>query len=369
MTNFKSSPKKILATILLVIFQSSNALAAGFTKPILDIGLSGFSLKEEASMSRGASTSLEARFEYLIEEGLKLNFWPVASFISGEQTSRDPQSPLTNSLYLKEASVEKELVFEIKIKAGALFQKDFLPAMSGQTKSFPAIGMIAPLKLDSHLIELKMEAAVPTSSGLATTTTELESNSTLYQAGFLIRSNWASALGSEINLSHFHFNNLSSQAAYDSLQRGNSVIRSSSSAGSFVYRYSGNEAQIALNILDTEQISFKLKGSYIKNDSAPKGINAGYYFLLSPGIKLDQFYSVSAQVEHYHVESDAIVATFSDTTYGRTNRDGYKYSLNFDKEKYTIQLTVSQSKLIQKNPFQSDDTSLFFNLNLKNIVF
>lgn len=360
--------KKIIFLSAVTFTLSTNTFAAsGFTKPTFDLEMSAFSLKEEALLSRGAATSVEAHFNYLIEDDFKLNFWPVASFISGQQTSRDPQSPLTNSIYLKEASVEKEIGYLAKIKVGALYQKDFLSGIAGQTKSFPAVGLVAPLTIQKHLIEFKAEAAVPTSSGLATTTNELESNASLYTAGLFLNSKWTSNFQTQLNYSHFKFNNLSTQAGYDSLQRGNTVVKLNSSTGYFVYKFSGDEIQLTINYLLMDLVDTKLKTGFIKNSSAPTDLNSGYYITLAPGVRVNSKYVLRPQIDHYHVQSDAMVAVFSDTTYGRTNRDGYRYGLNIETEKYTLQMIFAHSKLIQKNPFQSSDTSTFINLDIKNI--
>jgi hypothetical protein len=342
-------------------------LLSKFTKPTLDIELSIFSLKEDALLSRGSSSLIEGRFSYLIEDDLKLNFWPVASFISGQQSSRDPQSPLTNSLYLKEASLEKKIDL-IKMKMGTLYQKEFLPAMSGQTKAFPSFGLIAPFDLiENHILELRTQFAVPTSSGLATTTTELESNSTLLSATMFLKSSWSNNFNTQVAYTHFIFNSLSSAAATDSLQRGNSVIKVNSSSAFFIYKYKGDEIHLLSELTIAEMLNLKIKGSFIKNTAAPKDLNSGYFLSVQPGVMLKSRNIIRPIVEYYHVQSDAMVAVFSDTAYGRENREGTRLGINYESSKYDLQLIYASSKLIQNNPFQSSDKSIFINLTISKI--
>lgn len=338
----------------------------GFSKPQISLGLSGFNIKEDVLLSRGTATIFEGDFLYGVDEGMRLRLTPVASFISGQQTSRDPLSPLTNSIYLKEASVEKKLGYEISLKAGVLYQKEFLPAIAGFTKAFPGIGFIAPVKWQNHVLELRAQAAVPASSGLASTSSELESSASLYSATAFFNSKWSEIFSTTLSVSRFGFNKLSSSAATDSVYRGNTVENLTVSTKAFVYKYEGNEIAAGAD-LRGEAYTFHFLSSYIKNDSAPKNQNSGYFVSVSPGLVLAGKDVVRPVFEHYHVEADAMVAAYSDTTYGRTNRDGYRYGIAYDNQRYSLSFIYATSKLIQTTPFQSADKTYFINLNIDNL--
>ena len=127
--------------ILIIYLIAPYSVAATFSKATIDLEISAFSLKETALLSRGTSTNIDGHFGLEIDSDLKINLWPVASFSSGQQASRDALNPLTNIIYLKEASVEKTAFNEMKIKIGALYQKEFLPGIAGQAKAFPAVGI------------------------------------------------------------------------------------------------------------------------------------------------------------------------------------------------------------------------------------
>lgn len=339
---------------------------AEFTKPVLGLDMGAFNVKEDALLSRGASTQLEAKFNYL-DEDFKLNFNPVVSFITGQQTSRDPQSPLTNSFYLKEANFEKEFHPIISMKIGSLYQKEFLPGMAGYTKSFPGLGLKLKYDYSGFMFNANIEAAVPTSSGLATTSSELESNSTLYAGTLSIKKEWTDKLNTIISYSHFKFNKLSTQAGYDSLQRGNTVIKTNSTTGYFVYKYDGDEVLLNLNYLMMELIDWKISMGGIKNQSAPDSLSSGYFVKLAPGVRISSKYVLRPQAGMYRTQRDAMVAVFSDTNYGRTNRKGFNAGFALESTKYDFSLVVSKSKLVVTNPFQSDDHSAFLNLSIKNI--
>ncbi len=346
------------------------SIAATFSKATMDLDISAFSLKETALLSRGTSTNIDGHFGLEIDSDLKLILWPVASFSSGQQASRDALNPLTNIIYLKEASVEKATFYETKIKVGALYQKEFLPGIAGQAKAFPAMGIIFPWKiLTRHQFEVRAQAAVPTSSGLATSANELESSSNLFSATFLSKSEWSQFFATTISYSHFSFNQLSSAAATDSIRRGNTCSAISNSIFNFVYRYAGDEIQIFTDTNPTENFSFKIKSSYIKNVLAPEELNAGYFFSLEPSFKFSANKAIRPLLSYYHVQSDAMVAVFSDTNYGRNNRQGYRLGLAVDDEKYQWQFNYARSTLLALNPFQSDDESYVLSLNLSQIHF
>lgn len=363
----KNQTNYIIFLILLLSLLS--AKAGEFKKPIIDIAISGFSLKEDALLSRGSSTVLSGHLKYLIDENLKINIDPVASFISGQQTSRDPQSPLTNSLYLNEASIEYKILNYLAVRGGSINQKDFLPGLAGYAKSFPAIGAIFPYnKIENQELCLKTEAAVPTSSGLATNASELESSTSLFAATFDLKSTWSKYLSSHFSISRFVFNGLSSATIADSIPKGNTLVKLSSSSYIYAYKYSGSEAKLNLNIIINPKLGLNLDTSFIKNQMAPSDLNAGYFISASIPVSLNSSYIIMPIFEHFRVESDAMVATFLDTKYGRTNRNGFRYGVELLKGDYNTQLIYAESKLIQTNPFQSADKSVFININVNNIA-
>ena len=189
---------------------SLNANAASF-----DFDISAFSLKETALLSRGTSTNLESKLNYQVDEDLKINFWPGANFSSGQQASRDQVNVLANTIYVKEASLESKVFSFLSIKAGALYQKEFLPGLSGQSKAFPAVGIKANSNLFFSGFEFLLQAAVPTSTGLATNSSELQSSSTLLSATASVNISFSDDLKSQVSYSHFLFNDLTSASAFD----------------------------------------------------------------------------------------------------------------------------------------------------------
>lgn len=361
--------KKLISTILTTVFISTNIFANQLKKPTIDFTISAFSLKEEALLSRGSATVIDGHFGYLIDENLKINLEPVVSFISGQQTSRDPQSPLTNSLYLNEASVEYNPSPLFMGRVGSLYQKDFLPGLAGYAKSFPALAVKVPVEiLKDQLIEINLEAAVPTSSGLATNVSELESSTSLFAGTLNYTSVWSEHLTTKFSISHFVFNGLSSATVADSIPKGNTLIKVNSTSYIYAYKYSGNEAKINFDLLIIPNVGVNFDGSFIKNQLAPTDLNSGYFVSLSIPIKIKSNDVFKPFIEHFRVESDAMVATFLDTRYGRTNRDGYRYGIELERSNYNLQAIYAESKLIQINPFQSGDKSFFINLSINNIT-
>jgi hypothetical protein len=363
----KKSVLIIIALATSLIFPLCKTYA--YEASTLDISLSAFTLQEVSLISRGASTTVAGHFKYLIDDNIKLSLWPVASFLSGQQASRDPQNPLMNSILLKEASAGISLGYNTLIKLGTLYQKDYLPGIAGDINSFPAAALVVPYTFNSsnQIIELRIQAAVPTSSGLANSTSELETASSLLSANVKLESNWATNFSTKLSYSLFQFSHLSSQMATDSIQRGNSVIRLNTNSSVFAYGVSGNELVFELDYSPVASIDIKTKTTFIKNYEAPTKLNQGYFFSIAPGFKMNSNYILRPILEKYRVEADAMVAIFSDTDYGRTNRDGERFGFSIETKKYNLKLLAAESKLIQNNPFQSADKSFFLTLELTNL--
>jgi hypothetical protein len=375
MDHLKKTLNRLANFSIFFIFSSSLALAqenefsTQFKKPLFNLEIDAFNIKEETLLSRGSGTLLETQIVYEIDPSFKINFTPIASLTTGQQTSRDPQSPLTNSLYLKEANLDKTFFSILKIKIGALYQKEFLPGLSGYSKSFPGIGILIPFNYSNHELTFIAMGAVPTSSGLATTSDELESNSSLLSGTINLKSDWTKNFSTTLTYSHFRFDKLSSAMATDSLERGNTVVKINSSSGYFVYKYAGDEVVLKSQMKFLDQFDVKIKMNYIKNSLAPNRLSTGYDLELAPGFKNSDGLTIRPFINHYHVNADAMVSIFVDSSYGRTNRDGYKYGFGFEKNNYVFNLNYSRSTLIQNNPFQSDDESFFLSLNLNNLHF
>ena len=210
-----------------------------------------------------------------------------------------------------------------------------------------------------------MQEAVPTSSGLATSATELEASSSLFSGTFLVSTNWNDSLNTTLLYSHFAFNDLSSAVALDSLQRGNSITKVGSASAYFVYKYVGDEVLFRSQYKFKNLIDLKLETAFVKNSSAPDGINEGYYYSIQPGVVINSNLTIRPLFGSYHVESDTIVGTFLDPNYGRANRCGYNYGFNIEAKKYNLELIYSKSSLIANNPFQSADRSVYLTLNFK----
>jgi hypothetical protein len=349
---------------LIVALVTLNAHAASF-----DFSMSAFSLKETAMLSRGTSSSIETKLSYLIEDDLKLNFWPGANFSSGQQASRDQVNVLANTIFLKEASAEKMISSMLYLKAGALYQKEFLPGISGQSKAFPGIGARFQFEFTQALsAELLAQAAVPTSTGLATNSSELQSNATLISGTVNLKLDLIKNFKSQLSYSHFSFNDLTSTSAFDSAYRGNSVSKINSNMYNFVYGYQGDEV-IAKISYTGSFIDLGAKAGAIKNNLAPTQMSLGYFVSLEPGLKINENNLLRLIASGFRVESDAMVSVFSDSAFGRTNRAGNRFGLAVEKKKYTYQLLFSRSSLITSNAFQSDDESIALDLAIKEISF
>lgn len=217
-----------------------------------DFHLGVYNTKETTFRSNGVTSKITLYSKYLIDDSFILTITPVASFISGQQVSRDPESPLTNSLYLKEANLTIPFTANqtagSHIVIGALDQKNHLPGAIGYTKSFPGVLSVNPfLETDNFKQTINFNYAIPTSSGLANSSNELENSATLITAGVKTAQQWHPQFQTAFSANYFAFNNLTSKMASDSLSKGNSVQRINSDSHLFLNQYRGYELTSAMN--------------------------------------------------------------------------------------------------------------------------
>lgn len=335
-----------------------------------DFHLGAYNTKETTYRSSGVTSKITLYSKFLIDDTFILTITPVASFISGQQVSRDPESPLTNSLYLKEANISIP-ISKSQIAIGALDQKKHLPGAIGYTKSFPGILWTTPLiERENFKQSVNLNYAIPTSSGLANSSSELDNSATLITAGVLSAQNWHSQFQTSLSANYFAFNNLTSKMASDSLSKGNSVQRINSDSHLFLNQYRGYELTSFFgwkNESNTWGINSKL--NYLNNIEVKKEKNDGYFLSLAPHFQLNSKYRLFTNIKYSRVESDAIVAVFMDNAFGRTNRETNSIELKLEAKSYAFEIEFSSSKIIKSNPFQNKDQSIFLSLELNNVAF
>ena len=350
-----------------ILLFSSDVFSFDFPQKIgeqtISLELSGFEIREDSLVSKGTSTVIGGNFHYKIDDSFTFKLSPIASFMSGQQTSRDPQAPLSNSIYLKEAAAIFTPLENSKLMLGALRQKEFLPGLVGYHRSFPAAGVILNYILnDTFDLSLKTQAAVPTSSGLANSQSDFSSTSSLYSGTLALNLNISPLLQSQLQIAHFKLNNLSSQAASDSLARGNTVIRPSTSSYYFAYSYEGDEITLINKSNFHDRIDFSFTLSFVKNSKVPTELGRGYLISGSPGYRLNSGDWIKFTYELYRIDTDAFVAVFADPTRGRPNRNGERMGITLQRKNYEIEFMYSYSKVLKQSPFQNNDRALFLNL-------
>lgn len=340
-----------------------------------DFHLGAYNTKETTYRSSGVTSKVTLYSKFLIDDSFILTITPVASFISGQQVSRDPESPLTNSLYLKEANIAIPLSDDkdnsSQITIGALDQKNHLPGAIGYTKSFPGVLLSSPvLNTENFKQAINLNYAIPTSSGLANSSNELDNSATLITAGMLTKQIWHPQFQSSIGANYYAFNNLTSKMASDSLSKGNSVQRVNSDSHLFLNQYRGYEltSQFSWN---NEQNTWGInsKINYLNNTEVKKDKNDGLFLSVAPHMQLNAKYRLYTNLKYSRVESDAMVAVFMDNAYGRTNRETNSIELKLESQSYAFEIEFSSSKIIKTNPFQNKDQSIFLSLELNNVAF
>lgn len=365
--------KYILAFLTFAFFGFNSASAFELPKKIgehvFGVELTGFEIREDSLTSKGTSIVIGGNFNYQIDDSLKLKLSPVASFVSGQQTSRDPQAPLSNSIYLKEASAILSPTENLQLMAGSLRQKEFLPGLVGYHRSFPAAGLFYNYNIsEKAYFTLNGQYAVPTSSGLATSQSDFSSTSSLLSGALALHLNFLESNKAMLSVAHFKFKNLSSQAANDSLARGNTVISPSANTYYFANQYEGSEVTLTNKTTFNEQFNFDVGLSFVENSKVAKSSARGYLISGSPGYFLNSKDLIRFKYELYRVHTDAFVAVFADPTRGRPNRKGERFSLSLQRMNYEIEVIYSYSKVLKQSPFQNNDRALFLNLFIERLA-
>lgn len=149
--------------------------------------------------------------------------------------------------------------------------------------------------------------------------------------------------------SKYNFNNPNYSMAQDSRFMGATVTGVSNSSV-FTYEHLGDNFQfyISFNQLLEKMIFYS---QYISNSDSQK--NALIY-----GAQIGFLKNIKFIIEQYEIESDSILAIYSNALYGRTNRRGNHVSLNISDEKSSYSAHFYKNNTIKSNIFQ-DELTIF----------
>lgn len=320
------------------------------------------------------STSKEAGGSFVVDLNWAFNDSVLTHFRGGTILSAGSSSALFTDefrpgsiLFLTEAKLQWNVYKPFFLTAGAVNQTAIATPLLFSGNTFPSA--IAEFKWDigEWRINAFSQAAIPTGSGLSTRSTGKEEAPLVYTqtAQFTWgkdKENWNSeflskvmAAQAAIRITHFDFRNLTHGMAQDSRFYGNSV-RGVAAGSTFIYEYEGWEIGPKATIPLTENFSFNLGASWVKNSLGPAASNQGQYAFAGFIVKGSNF-AVRPVAEYYKNEADSSPAFYTSKDFGHNNRRGFGGMLTVDlyNPAIKINLRIRNSELITAQPFQRNN--------------
>lgn len=326
--------------------------------------LSGQNYEDHQNSSALVNFRIETQFRYTLDNNLLLKVSPLARLQSGAtQSSQGTLSP-ENKLYFREASATWRALPFAFLKAGALDQGETHTPLLLDSRPFPATRVSLLSKSSVSRFGVSAEAAVPTSVGLSTNQAEKESMPQLVSAQ--LRWQWTPSplWETSIRAGVFEYRNLTTGIAADSYLLGNEADALSDTEYRFNKKYQGAEALIRSSFPLGGPLAGELALDGLQNSGAVAGENTAW----RAGINIIYAWDLRTKwfggIESFRVEPDAAVASFVDTRFSGTNRNGYaaEVGVEFGKSRSRIRAGLRESNLIYANDRQGKDRSMYIGL-------
>ncbi|MBX3041470.1 MAG: hypothetical protein KF789_12250 [Bdellovibrionaceae bacterium] len=319
--------------------------------------LAGQDYDDQKTTSTLVNFRFEAMIRYYLSEDLLFKVTPMARLQSGTtQSSRGELSP-ENRIYFNEASATWRALSFAFLKAGALDQGESHTPLLVGSRPFP--GARASLLFGDRTIRygLVAETAIPTAVSLTTNQNEKEPTPTLSSAG--LRFDWTDGdlWKFSAKAGAFEYKNLSTSIASSSFLLGNEVDAVSDTEFRFNKPYKGFEAMMKFEFPLFGSLDGSLHGEVVQNTSAPAKENLAWRAGGGLSMQWNSRLSLLLQGESFRIEPDAAVASFVDTGFSGTNRNGYRVEsgIIFGKTRSKVLAGFSESNLIYVNDRQSRD--------------
>lgn len=302
--------------------------------------------------SRWGRSIIESSIGMKYEEWLKARLAAVLIFTSGSVGSQMgvTEAGATNGLFLEEASISISPVKWIEGSAGVL-DIVYNPIMSFFSGAAQPGGMFSlDHKFESDLrLRFEVSQSIPTSAARGNIITDEGTNPLLTLA--IAYADFKNApTGSRIRASatHYEYTDLSTATASDSLRTGSSVAGTKDFQ--FVHEYRGKEFALGFEQEIGISHELKLKGSVISNERAPEQLQNGEQVKLEYERKFNKWNLVPS-VTQFRIEGDALPSSYSISSFGYTNREGYAANLKvvIPKHKLNVFAGYTNANAINKN--------------------
>ncbi len=294
---------------------------------------------------------------YRIGDDFYLLFAPYLIFRTGADQSTEGHSRSGTLLIPKDASLMWMPAAWWQLRGGILDQNMSHSFLLFEDQSFPGARTTFYFGNNRLGASLVGEQSLLTYSANTNNTNQLEENPTFQSASLQGHYQFTSRNQIKASVGYWQFNDLPSSLAADAMLEGNTVRRQSDTLSVFAYQFRGLEARTRLE-LGIGPVDWNLYAEGLQNSEAPAGMNSAWSAgneLMLRGAK-NRKYGIN--VEYFHIEPDAAVATYNAIEFDRSNRNGvmvYPY-FKWGKKQNKISMRYVQSSLVYNNAPQSDLT-------------
>lgn len=315
-------------TLLASLWISAVAFASNDPKLGLGLNLYGAAADNGPSESRVAGTELSAKLSQSLLEEVTLNAEALLTLETGSsRTLYSEEFKPRQGFRLKEGALTVRPTSYLSFVAGAVDQDRWHQPLLLSKQSFPSLVEALELK-DDYFVRLEaIQAFASDTSNLQPWNDFGKESATFYLERLTVGKKWADDTDAEIHASHFLFDGLSPQLAYQSRFLGNSVSGVAVPSSRFESAFKGFEvgasARFAWNPYANPQASF----SWLVNPEASADKNQAWRAAAAVSWSPKGTYRITPGVEYFRVESDVSPAVFNSRARGHNGRSGYGITL------------------------------------------
>ena len=332
------------------------------------LSMGGYRTEDELNQS--TSFDLNANLEYQLELNAytKIQLKPLFSYSSGYSQTQNQKEAASSDWTMKKAEFTVLPGFGFELAAGALNQREIHSSLLWKDQALPALQLRwESATLQGWKLKAFSQGAIATSSSLSTNTTDKEKTPTFESYGAVV-SYKGSRLTSETRLSTFAFSHLPQSVATSAATLGNSVTTTNGTDYRFLNEYQGYEVQQKWGLPLTKSLNYQLRGSFVSNRKAEKGMNQAYEIENRLALQVGT-QTWTPTYKYFEIQPDATVASYNSSRF-QTNRAGYEGGLRFSLEKlFQLSLLAGERDVLIESPSQKRERTLSLELETEHEIF
>jgi len=314
------------------------------SKPKLSLGVSATSrrLEDELVKSNVSGPTLELRGEHKFNSFIEGKLITGGLLLSGAASSLYSTEGQPGSVfYISEANLALRPFQPLSIRGGIVESRfNSNPSLLRPPNGFPGLQQVLSFDRNWWQISLSAMQAVPTATGVSKAYVDEGQYPELYTASVGLGLGKAQdLLSANFAWNQFEFVNLPANAAHDSRFAGNQVIGLGAMAAQYLYGFAGSEVSAVLRSQPTRWLKLETRGSALKNDRAPKGVNQG----VSAGASATITYrgvEVTPEWGYFRNEADTLPATYTSSGTAFVNRIGWHGGMRVKLVEENLSLTA-----------------------------